>query len=636
MNSLFLDWETYWDKDFTLRKMSPAEYILDYRFEALGCAFIWNDTPAIYVDGPDVPDYLAQVPWEDTYAVSHNALFDACILKWRYNVNPKMLGDTMAMARNWWFHSIGYVSLAKVSEYLGIAPKMLTVQRTLGKRYSDIVANPMLHKELGRYGIDDVTKCKTIFKELMLDGFPAAELSLIDRQVRMATNPKFIIDQDVLQKYLAKVVKQKSDILAKIDMELGDIAGLMSNDKLALLLLANGVEPPRKVSKTTGLETWAFSKADEEFTDLLDHWDPQVQAIITARLAVKSTIEETRTQRFINIGNLEWPEWENEQSLPIPLKYSGAHTKRFSGDWLMNAQNLGRNSDIRHAIKAPEGKKVVAADASQIECRFLMEFARQIAVQRGHPHSDMLEKFRRGIDVYADFISGVYQKHINKQDSPDERFQGKVGVLSLGFGASWPVLQGMIRVQSNGTTMVSDKEAILIVKGYRERMPEVPLLWSEADRALYFMAKAGPDEWMQFGPLWLGRDVAVLPNGNRINYKGLHQEVSEKDGRRRWWYYFGQRKKMLYGAKFVENFIQAMDFMHVMEADARVATATDGLIELAHQVHDELIYVVENRHADAVGDLVARELARSPAYWPDIPLAAERGWAQTYGGIKKH
>src|SRR5215831_19031647 len=133
MDLLFYDFETYFDTDYSLRKMSPAEYILDHRFEALGCGFKRINEPAFWVDKPHLPAFLATVDWSKTYAVAHNALFDACILNWRYGVNPVMLGDTLAMGRNWWSYITGSCSLAALAEHAGLPMKMDTLHKTRGR-----------------------------------------------------------------------------------------------------------------------------------------------------------------------------------------------------------------------------------------------------------------------------------------------------------------------------------------------------------------------------------------------------------------------------------------------------------------------------------------------------------------------
>ena len=105
---------------------------------------------------------------------------------------------------------------------------------------------------------------------------------------------------------------------------------LMSNPKFAELLKSLGVEPPMKESPATGKQTFAFAKSDEAFKALAEHEDPQVQALVAARLGTKSTLEETRTQRFIDIAK--------RGTLPVPVRYYAAHTGRWGGDDKINLQ----------------------------------------------------------------------------------------------------------------------------------------------------------------------------------------------------------------------------------------------------------------------------------------------------------
>ena len=54
-----------------------------------------------------------------------------------------------------------------------------------------------------------------------------------------------------------------------------------------------------KISRTTGKPTYALAKTDKEFKALEEHEDPRVQAIIAARLGHQTTLEESRSQRFM-------------------------------------------------------------------------------------------------------------------------------------------------------------------------------------------------------------------------------------------------------------------------------------------------------------------------------------------------
>lgn len=633
MQLLVMDYETFFDREYSLRKISAAEYILDQRFQALGCGFVRPGQKGYWIDGPDLPAHFATIDWDDTFAVCHNGLFDHCISAWQYGIKPKLMGDTMAMARNWWAYDMPKgVSLLEMSRRLGRAEKMSTLHRTMGKTLEMIMAEPDLYQELQVYGPDDAVIALEAFTAMMEEGFPPAQLEIIDRQIRMCTEPQFVVNQGLLSEYLASVIAGKEELLNKIGMTREETSALQSNPQLAALLLAHGVTPPMK-KNAKGEDTWAFAKTDEDFTDLLEHPDPMIQAIVGARLGVKSTIEETRTQRFINIGNLFWP--NGQPCMPIPLKYSGAHTHRFSGDWSLNPQNLGRESEIRNAIEAPAGKVVVSVDSSQVEARLNATLSRWTALQNGRPCSTLVDRFAAGEDVYATFAGATFKiPDLTKATHPSLRFVGKVGILSLGYGASWPVFQGMCRVQSKGKENLDDAMSLHVVTAYRDMFPEIAYNWSFAELMIGHMANAMEGDWRRWGPLWVGRQVIVLPNGNRLNYKDLHQEFDDK-GKLNWFYTFGRMRKKLYGPKLVENVIQALAFVLIMEADRRVRKMTQDRMPLAHQVHDELIYVVPEGVAEMVGRLVATEVSRRPDWMPDVPLAAEAKVGPAYGLTKQ-
>lgn len=622
MNKLFLDFETYYDDEYSLRKMSPIEYALDPRFEALGCAFSLDGDVKWWIDGPQLPETFAKVDWANTFAISHNALFDMLVLSLRYGVVPGMYGDTMAMARNMIVHHTGRVSLAACCKFFALPDKMDTVLRTKGVNFQALVANPALHREVKEYGIDDVGKCREIYNLIMGKGsfsapsaFPAmTQLEIIDMVIRMATQPQLELDMNVLAEHLADVKAKKQELLDKAFLD--DRSSLMSDQQLAAKFLFLGVEPPMKVSKATGKQQYAFAKTDKEFQALLEHEEPMVQALVAARLGHKSTIEETRTERLMAIGRVS-------KMLPVPLKYSGAHTHRLSGDWLINLQNLQRGGRLRKALKAPKGKVVVSVDASQIEARFNATLAKQ---------HDLMEQFRRGEDVYSSFASDIYKYPVNKGEHPTERFVGKTGILSLGYGSSAPVFQNMCRVQGNVT--LTDHEAHSIVKIYRSRFPEIVRNWNYANTHVipYMGRNALSVSGLTWGPVRVEDSRIRLPSGNCLNYRDLRHEFV--GGSYQWVYMRGQTPHRIYGAKIVENVVQALAFVHIMEVAMRVKRLTDGLLMPAHQIHDELLYVVDEALAEQVVKLVVAEMSRSPMWMPEAPLAAEGHIGVTYGDTK--
>jgi DNA polymerase len=426
------------------------------------------------------------------------------------------------------------------------------------------------------------------------------------------------IDQTVLAEHLASVRAKKAALLAQVSIEKEE---LMSNEKFAAALTALGVDPPRKVSLTTGKETWAFSKTDPDFIALEEHDDPQVQALVAARLGYKSTLEESRTERFLSIARLTWP-GKDDALMPMPLRYSGAHTHRLSGDWNLNVQNMPRGGALRSALIAPPGHVILAADASQIEARIVAWICDQF---------DLVKQFADGEDVYSSFASKVFERPINKKTDPAERFIGKTAILGLGYGLGWTKFQRTVKLQSKAQTgtriELTDDEARKIVETYRTEYRHIPSVWRVLNNNINVLATGHGS--FSLGPCGFGRGHITLPNGLRLSYYDLKSVDDE------WTYTFGGKPKRLYGGALLENIVQALARIVVMDAGVRIRKifATYG-IQLALQVHDELVFVVPEELAEVCKKIALDEMSRRPTWAPTLPLAAEADFGPSYGDAK--
>jgi DNA polymerase len=315
---IVIDFETLYTRDYSLSRLTTEEYIRDPQFETIGVAVQVDDGEPEWFSGTkkQIKAWLDQFDWQNSVAVAHNAAFDMAILNWHFDIRPKRIADTLSMARALDGPDAGN-SLAKLAARHGAGTKGDEVINALGKRRLGFTP-----QELARYGAyccNDVALTHKLFAK-MAQGFPLSELRLIDLTIRMFTEPKLCLEKADLELHLEEVRRKKADLLGK---SLISKDNLMSNPQLAETLRSLDVEPPMKISPTTGKETYAFAKNDEEFKALLEHENPIVQAIVAARLGVKSTLEESRTERFIGISE--------RGTLPVPLRYYAAHTGRWGG-----------------------------------------------------------------------------------------------------------------------------------------------------------------------------------------------------------------------------------------------------------------------------------------------------------------
>jgi DNA polymerase I-like protein with 3'-5' exonuclease and polymerase domains len=359
MDIVTLDLETYYDKDYSLTKMTTEAYVRDPRFEVIGIGVKVNNHPTDWYSGSNPAAFLRSLDYSKCAILAHNTTFDGAILSWHFGIKPKLWLDTLSMARPLHNVKVGG-SLKALAEHYGIGVKGDEVIHAIGKRRADFTP-----AELARYGAyccNDVDLAYALFKR-MARGFPVSELLLIDLIIRMYTEPRLRIDRDLLVQHLEAVRLRKANLVDAMGLNCTEDEAkqtLMSNPKFAEYLQSLGVEPPTKVSARTGKTAWAFSKTDLAFTKLLEHENEHVANAVAARLGVKSTLDETRTEAMIGIAQ--------RGALPIMLRYYGAHTGRLSGADGVNLQNLPRGSALRRSLMAPEGHKIITSDLAQIEC----------------------------------------------------------------------------------------------------------------------------------------------------------------------------------------------------------------------------------------------------------------------------
>lgn len=611
MKTIFIDYETFYSNEYSLRKMTPVEYVLDARFEAIGAAIKEGvDGESYWVDGDDLPHFFKDNKPEHTALVSHNALFDACITAWKYNYVPKLTVDTLGIARATLGHRLKSLSLANVALALGIGAKGDTIHKVIGMNAAAIKAAGLYDSYI-QYALNDADLCAEIYRKLVLSKvFPVNELVVMDMVLRCAIQPQFLLDPNVLALHHHTIKTSKEQLLARVGVAKEE---LMSNDKFAVALRNLGVEPPMKTSLVTGKEAYAFARTDPEFIALEEHDNPEVQTLVAARLGHKSTLEETRTERLTSISRLRWP-GTLQGKLPIPLRYAGAHTGRLSGEWAINMQNLPRGGALRRAVIAPPDHKVVAADASQIEARMAAWICGQ---------TDLVQQFADGIDVYSAFGTKLYGYEVSKK-TPKERHLAKAAILGCGYGLGWEKFQKTVKIQTKGEISLTDTEAMDVVNKYRTAYAAIPATWKLLNSAIGTLAGNGGS--FSIGPCVFSAGEVSLPSGLKLKYHKLRHE----DGG--WIYEYGGKIKRLYGGALLENIVQALARIVVMDTATRLRPKLARLdIQLALQVHDELVYVVPDDLTHIVTKLLLDEMRIPPAWAPTLPLDAEADCGPSYG-----
>ena len=609
MRLITLDMETYYDKEYSLSKMTTEEYIRDPRFQVIGVSTMVGDQEPVWVSGPasTIMAHLRALPWDDAMLLCQNTMFDGAILSWRCGIKPKALADTMLMSRAIYGVEVSH-SLKAIAERLGIGIKGTEVLNALGKRRTDFTEEQLA--DYGQYCINDVALTHHAFHRFMGMGFPKGELKLIDVTLRMFTDPMLELDRAHLEAHLKTVTENKATLLESAGIT--DKKELMSNPKFAELLRGLGVEPPMKISPTTGKETYAFAKSDEEFVALAEHEDYRVQTLVAARLGNKSTLEETRTQRFIDIAK--------RGSLPVPIRYYAAHTGRWGGSDKINLQNLpsrGPNAkQIKNSIVAPAGYTLIDADSAQIEARMLAWLAEQ---------EDVVQTFAENGDVYKMMASKIFGKAVEDITKP-ERQIGKVVILGAGYGVGHVKLQAFLKMQAG--VEVDLYEAKRIIDIYRGSNYKISQLWKDADNAIRMMVQGTSLQFGRPGVLTVEADKQGirLPSGLYIQYNGLAGEQGERGIE--YSYAIRAGRNHIYGGKVIENVTQALARCIIGEQMLKIAKRYRVVLT----VHDSVVACVRQEEA-AEAQAYVEECMRWTPDWADgLPVNCESDVGVRYGG----
>ena len=614
MNIITLDFETYYDsKTFTLKKQTTEEYVRDPRFQAIGVAVKVNNGETYWASGThkEIKTFLKGYDFENSMLVCQNTMFDGFILSEIFGIHAKRYADTMLMAKA--IHGFDApASLKALAELYGVGQKGTEVISADGMRREDFTEEEL--SAYGDYCINDVELTHQIFDMMVRSGFPRGEMQLIDLTLKMFVRPLLVLDHKLLTSHLAEIRRKKDSLLSESGCTVDD---LMSNLKFAELLEAFGVIPPTKISPTTGKETYAFAKKDAEFLALQEHEDFRVQAIVAARLGVKSTLEETRTERLIGIAE--------RGPIPVPLAYYAAHTGRWGGSDKINFQNFpsrGENAGkIKNAILAPEGYVLIDSDSSQIEARVLAWLAEQ---------EDLVTDFREGRDVYKIMASAIYGKPIEEITKP-ERFMGKTVVLGCGYGLGAVKFRDSLKLEGIDLTK---GEAAKIIRTYRETYPAIVSLWRRAQLMLERMVLGDAVNLGRKGVLKVvpEKNSILLPSGLYLPYRDLKmakvkEEGEEGDPKEEYQYKSRYGWNRIYGGKAVENVCQAVARCIIGEQMILIAKR----YQVTHTVHDAVACIAPEDQAEEAQAYVEECMRWVPDWAEGLPVNCESGYGRSYG-----
>lgn len=651
MKTVTVDFETYFDKEYSLSKkhMTTEKYIRDDKFKVHGAGIKIGRNESLWVSGKYLPKAFEKLELHKHMLVGHNLQFDGAILAWRYGIYPSIYADTLGMSRAIIGPSLKRFGLKYVSEYLVGMTKMAGLEQTLGKinltkdeerRLSKYcVALPTRHKNSdGFFEAGDTEMTYAIFRE-MIPYLPKHELLALDWTIRTFTNPELFLDTDLLKNYYHEVVSNKKQTIKDAGLE--DRKVLMSNPKFAEALEELDVVPPTKIN-AKGQVKFAFAKTDEGLKKLTSHPDPRVQTLVAARLANKSTIEETRSLAY----------WDASRrgAWPAAYNYSGAMaTHRYSGNkgGGGNPQNMTRGGTLRKAVYAPSGYRVGVADLSQIECRATLWFGMQFSGPDGE-EAKALKIMEEGGDIYSYFGGKIYGVEISKATHPIERQIAKSAVLGLGYG------MGKARFLEYCLQMGIPMDEFLaadVVSLYRKTFTGVVKFWRHCQKSVAGMIEGvyetciptaeSPTLITKRAPITDAPSIKA-PSGLYIKYPGL-----KRDAEGQMVYDNKGIETKLFGGKIAQNIMECV----TSEMMRNQVTEMSKKYPVKMVTHDELVCLIPEEDEDThkwdpdkgewekTGDgefsKFAVEVMTKPVpHMPGLPVGIESDTAIRYGDAK--
>ena len=613
MKTLFMDFETVWDRSlYSIGRMGLEAYIRDRRFGVHMVGMAWGDGEPVVHHAADVAGALAAVEWDDTLLVSHNAPFDGSILAWRYGHRPLLHVDTLALSRVCYPRVTGH-KLGEMAEFLGLGAKGAELALSDGLMEPGGFPNVFVARKLAEYCCTDVRLTRALYRRLLQaigrleelaqrppGALREVELGAADDGVRMTTEPALVLDQAILEPMAAAEEKAVDGRLRKADV-------------FAAELRALGIEPEMKHGKRGPIP--AFAKTDSFMRGLLGHESPAVRALAAARLGAQGDNEACRAGRLLEIAR--------RGPLPAMLNPNQAHTGRDTGGGGINLQNLPRGSEMRRAIRAPEGHRLVVADLAQIEVRVLATIAGE---------EWLVDAFRSGADPYKGFASRMYGISV-EQVSKEARQTAKSAYLGLTYGMGHGVGRaqgGYIRFVRGKGGEITEQEAVMVHAGFRKAHPAVARFWAFGDSLLRQMAALAPGAVavrteMPGVVIRLAKERIHLPSGRVLWYPDLRNE-DRRPTHEKW----AMRRGKVYGGKVVENIVQAVARDVLWAQMARIRARVGHVARCVLRIHDEAVMLCREQDAPFVKGVMEEEMVVTPDWIPGLPLAVEAATGDTW------
>jgi DNA polymerase I-like protein with 3'-5' exonuclease and polymerase domains len=634
-----IDFETYYDKDCSVRGATPRNYCLHEKFEAYLVA-IYAPDEFEYVGHPKDFDWTQL---EGRTIIAHNASFEEAVIL-------HLMVERIIAEFKYRIHCTAdmcvYLQLPRTLKGAVYALFDTEIGKEVrdnlkGKTWHDIQNDGTLEEVL-EYALDDAVWCWHLWENLSKDwNEKERRLSALTRKMGytgVTINADALADGiDTLQKVVFDTETdipwtQEYDSKNKQNFPPTSVRGL------AVTCQKHGIDPPQR----TAVESDERKEWEERYGDKFP-WIAHMSNFRKANKHLKTL--QTIQNRLI------------DGMMPYGLKYYGAEvTGRWSGDSGFNTQNMPRDANfgvnVRNLLIPRKGHKFIICDLSQIEPRCLAYLSGD---------AEFLSGVREGMspyEVHARTSMGWTGGSLKKED-PDLYLLAKVRVLSLGYGASF---QSFVRSASaygashvlhtevykadqdafkkilhrrslsdpsksltdwyEGLSDIEKVEAVnawLQVQDFRESNSKIVNLWKRYDK----LFKQASSEEKHGSRL----DIA-LPCGRPLRYFNITPSgysfkcfTQKKDSPQY------NRFRYMYGSRIVENLCQAM--ARSVFGECLLEIEAQGFNTVL-QIHDEAVVEVPAETAEQDAVTIESIMSQSPKWAETLPVSAESSVVDFY------
>ncbi|HHS94149.1 MAG TPA: DNA polymerase I [Rhodobacterales bacterium] len=511
--------------------------------------------------------------------IGQNMKYDAKIFA-RHGVNVAPIDDTMLMSYALYAGLHGHGMDALSTRYLNHEP--IPIKSLLGTGKAAITFDRVDVGEAVKYAAEDADitlRLWQIFKPRLHRAqvttvYETLERPLVPVLARMEMNG-ILVDRDALSR-MSNAFAQK---MAALEDEIHTLAGENFN-------VGSPAQLGEILFEKMGLEGGKKGKAGKYSTpadvleDLATEHELPGRVLDWRQLSkLKSTYTDA-LQTHIN------PETGRVHTSYLQ---TGANTGRLASTD-PNLQNIPVRTEegrrIREAFVAPEGKKLISLDYSQIELRILAHVA---------GIESMREAFRNGEDIHAATASEMFDVPLDEM-TPETRRRAKAINFGVIYGISGFGLARNLRIPRS--------EAQAFIDRYFEKYPGIK---EYMDETIAF-AKAH-----KFVTTLFGRKIHTPEIGAKGPQAGFAKRAA------------------------INAPIQGSAADVIRRAMIRMPAAIEALpAKMLLQVHDELIFEVEEAAVDeAIAVIKAvMEGAAAPAVTLSVPLVVDAGvgenWAEAH------